>query len=312
MAILKGEDFVRKGLLRKIGVGLLALAVSGVAGCSALTSTSASDKITVVGKDFSEQDILANLVGILIEKNTDLKVDIKPFLGGTDVCFNAVKNGSADMYVEYTGTGLVNIMGQEAVSDPQKVYDTVKTEFSHKYHLEWLEPIGFNNTYALAVSQETAQKYNLKTISDLKQHAGKLTFGTEQEFLERSDGLKGLQKTYKLTFKETKAMNPGLKYKALSEGAVDIIDAFSTDGQLVKHNLVLLDDDKRFFPPYYAAPLVRSETLQKHPELKEILGKLAGKIDDKQMAELNAQVDADKKKAKDVAEAWLKEQGLIQ
>jgi glycine betaine/choline ABC-type transport system substrate-binding protein len=309
---LKGEDFVRKGLLRKIGVGVLSLAVAALAGCSALISPTASDKVTVVGKDFSEQDLLANLVGILIEKNTNLKVDIKPFLGGTDVCFNAVRNGSADMYVEYTGTGLVNIMGQEAMSDPQQVYDTVKKEFASKYQLEWMEPIGFNNTYALAVSQETAQKYNLKTISDLKQHAGKLTFGTEQEFLERSDGLKGLQKTYELAFKETKAMNPGLKYKALSEGAVDIIDAFSTDGQLVKHNLVLLEDDKRFFPPYYAAPLVRSETLQKHPELKEILGKLAGKIDDKQMAELNAQVDVDKKKAKDVAEAWLKEQGLIQ
>ncbi|MFY0543586.1 glycine betaine ABC transporter substrate-binding protein [Brevibacillus sp. H7] len=303
---------MRKGWLQKIGVGVLALAVAGLAGCSALTGTTASDKVTVVGKDFSEQDVLANLVGVLIEKSTDLKVEIKSFLGGTDVCFNAVKNGSADMYVEYTGTGLVNIMGQEAISDPQQVYDLVKTEFSKKYQLEWLEPIGFNNTYALAVSQETAQKYNLKTISDLKQHAGKLTFGTEQEFLERSDGLKGLEKTYGLSFQDEKAMNPGLKYKALSEGEVDLIDAFSTDGQLVKHNLVLLEDDKQFFPPYFAAPLVRSETLEKHPELREVLGKLAGKIDDKQMAQLNAQVDVDKKKAKDVAEAWLKEQGLIQ
>ncbi len=303
---------MRKGWLRKIGVGLLALAVAGLAGCSALTSTTASDKITVVGKDFSEQDVLAHLVGILIEKNTDLQVDIKPFLGGTDVCFNAVKNGGADMYVEYTGTGLVNIMGQEAVGDPQKVYDTVKKEFSQKFQLEWLEPIGFNNTYALAVSQETAKKYNLKTISDLKQHANQLTFGTEQEFLERSDGLKGLEKAYGITFKDVKAMNPGLKYQALSQGEVDLIDAFSTDGQLVKHNLVLLEDDKHFFPPYYAAPLVRSETLKKHPELVGVLGKLAGKIGDKQMAKLNAQVDVDRKQAKVVAEAWLKEQGLIQ
>jgi osmoprotectant transport system substrate-binding protein len=120
-----------------------------------------------------------------------------------------------------------------------------------------------------------------------------------------------LEKTYGLAFQNTKAMDPGLKYKAIAEAQVDLIDAFSTDGQLIKHNLVLLEDDKRFFPPYYAAPLVRSDTLKQHPELKGILGKLAGRINDKQMAELNAQVDVDKKKAKDVAEAWLKQQGLI-
>jgi glycine betaine/choline ABC-type transport system substrate-binding protein len=177
--------------------------------------------------------------------------------------------------------------------------------------LEWLEPIGFNNTYALAVTQETAKKYNLKTISDVKRHADPLTFGTEQEFLERPDGLKGLENAYGLKFKAAKAMDPGLKYKALTEGQVDLIDAFSTDGQLIKHNLVLLEDDQHFFPPYYAAPLVRSETLKNHPEIKEVLNKLAGTINDKQMAELNAQVDVEKKKARDVAEAWLKEQGLI-
>jgi osmoprotectant transport system substrate-binding protein len=308
----KGEDLVKKGWLGKVGVGMLAIAMTALAGCSILTGTEASEKVTVVGKDFSEQDVLANLVGIMIEKNTDLDVEIKPFLGGTDVCFNAVKNGSADLYVEYTGTGLVNILGQEVKSDPDEVYEIVKAEFPKKFQLEWLEPIGFNNTYALAVTQETAKKYNLKTISDLKEHAGQLTFGTEQEFLERPDGLKGLESVYGLKFKDAKAMNPGLKYKAISEGKVDLIDAFSTDGQLIKNNLVLLEDDKRFFPPYYAAPLVRSETLKHHPEIKEVLNKLAGTIDDKQMAVLNAQVEVDKKKASDVAEAWLKEKGLIQ
>lgn len=297
--------------LRNIGVGMLALSVTVMGGCSILTSTKASDKVTVVGKNFSEQDILANLVGLMIEKNTKLTVETKPFLGGTDVCFNAVKNGSADLYVEYTGTGLVNILGKEAKADPQEVYDAVKADFAQKYQLEWLEPIGFNNTYALAVTQETAQKYNLKTISDLKQHAGSLTFGTEQEFLERPDGLKGLEKTYGLSFKDTKAMDPGLKYTAAKEGKVNVIDAFSTDGQLVKHNMVILEDDKHFFPPYYAAPLVRSDTLKSHPEIKDVLNKLASTIDDKEMARLNAQVDVDKKKAKDVAEAWLKEKGLI-
>lgn len=302
---------MKKGMLRKFGVAVLTLAVAATVGCSALTSTKASDKVTVVGKNFTEQDIMANLVGVMLEKNTKLKVDIKPYLGGTDVCFNAMKNGGADLYVEYTGTGLVNIMGKDVMTDPEKVYQYVKTEFPKQYQMEWLNPIGFNNTYAIAVTQETAAKYNLKKVSDLKQHAGELTFGTEQEFLERQDGLKGLEKTYGVKFKDTKAMDPGLKYSALAEKKVDLIDAFSTDGQLIKYNLVLLEDDKHFFPPYYAAPLVRSDALQKHPEIKEVLDKLAGKIDDKQMAILNSQVDVDKKKAREVAQAWLKQEGLI-
>lgn len=290
----------------------LALSLVTVAGCSVLTGSKASDKITVVGKNFTEQDIMTNLVGTMLEKNTDLKIEMKPFLGGTDVCFRALESGSADMYVEYTGTGLVNIMGKEAMSDPQDVYEMVKKDFPAKYQLEWLEPIGFNNTYALAVTQETAKKYQLKTLSDLAAYNGQLVFGTEQEFLERSDGLPGLEKTYGITFKQTKAMDPGLKYTAVSERKVDVIDAFSTDGQLVKHNLVILEDDKHFFPPYYAAPLVRQDVLAKHPEIKDVLNKLAGKITDKDMAVLNAKVDVEKKKAKEVAETWLKEQGLIQ
>lgn len=302
---------MRNGWLRKFGIAAATLAMATTVGCSALTSTKASDEITVVGKNFTEQDVLANLVGIMIEKNTNLKVNIKSYLGGTEIAFNAVKNGSADLYVEYTGTGLVNIMKEKVMTDPQKVYDTVKAEFPKKYKLEWLKPLGFNNTYALAVRAKTAAKYHLKNVSDLKSSAGQLKFGTEQEFLERPDGLKGLESTYGFHFKGVKAMDPGLKYKALIEKQVDIIDAFSTDGQIPKNNLVILKDDKQFFPPYYAAPLVREDTLAKHPEIKEVLNRLAGKINEATMAELNGQVDVDKKKAHDVAEAWLKKEGLI-
>jgi len=303
---------MKKGMWKQIGIGLAALSMTVLGGCSVLTGSSSPDHITVVGKNFSEQDIMAYLVGTMLEKNTDLSVDIKPFLGGTDVCFNAVKSGSADVYVEYTGTGLVNILGQEVKTEPQEVYDIVKKEFASQYQLEWLEPIGFNNTYAIAVSQETAQKYNLQKVSDLKEHADELVFGTEQEFLERPDGLKGMEQVYGLKFKDVKAMDAGLKYKAISEGEVDVIDAFTTDGQLIKHKLVLLEDDQKFFPPYYAAPVVRSETLKAHPEIAEVLNKLAGKINDEQMAQLNAKVDVEKQSARQVAEDWLKAQGLIQ
>ncbi|WP_232697485.1 ABC transporter substrate-binding protein [Brevibacillus daliensis] len=295
---------VKAGMISILFVGTL------LSGCS-LPTSNASNIVTVVGKDFSEQDVLANLLTVMIEQNTDLQVETKTFLGGTDVCFNAVKTGSADMYVEYTGTGYVNILGKKAATDPQTVYDVVKTDFQKEYQLEWLEPIGFNNTYAITITKETAEKYNLKKISDLKAHASSLTLGTTQEFLERPDGKKGLEQAYGFTFKDTKAMNTGLKYTAINGGEVQVIDAYSTDGQLVKHNLVTLEDDLGFFPPYYAAPLVRAETLEKHPEIKEVLNKLAGTINDKEMAALNAKVEVDKQKPKVVATDWLKEKGLI-
>lgn len=301
----------KRGALRKAVIGVLSLTLFGVVGCSGLTSTKASDTITVVGKNFTEQDVMANLVGDLIASNTNYKVKVTSYLGGTDVCFSAMKSGNADVYVEYTGTGLVNILGEKALSDPQQVYDKVKTEFPGKYQMDWMQPIGFNNTYAIAVTQATAQKYHLHTISDLKAHANELIFGTEQEFLERPDGLKGLEAAYGFHFKDQKAMDPGLKYSALTEGKVDLIDSFSTDGRLVKDHLVILQDDKHFFPPYYAAPLVRSDALKKYPQLESVLNKLAGKIDDKQMAAMNAEVDVDKKQAKEVADEWLKKEGLM-
>lgn len=302
---------MKNGTPKAILIGVMCIVLAVMAGCSIPSSSKASDTVTVLGKDFTEQDILANIVSIMIAKNTDLKVNTKAFLGGTDVVFKALNSGDGDVYVEYTGTGLVNIMGEQVITDPDKAYEKVKEEFPKKYNIEWLKPIGFNNTYAIAVQAETAQKYNLKTVSDLKAHAGDIVFGTEQEFLERDDGLKGLLKTYDLSFKDVKAMAVGLKYQALTSGKVNAMDAFTTDGLLIKNQLVLLEDDKHFFPPYYAAPIVRSDTLKKHPEIEKVLNQLAGKIDEKAMAELNAKVDEEKRKAKDVAEEWLTTNGLI-
>jgi osmoprotectant transport system substrate-binding protein len=308
---LKGEVLVKKATLTTIVTGALCLIIALTAGCSIQGSSKASDTITVSGKNFTEQDIMANMMSLMLEKNTNLHVNLKSYLGGTDVVFGAMKSGKADVYVEYTGTGLVNIMGEKGISDPDQAYQKVKQTFPEKYQIQWLQPLGFNDTYAIAVTAQTAQKYGLKTVSDLKAHAGELKFGTEQEFLERDDGLKGLKQTYGLQFKDVKAMDVGLKYQALTSGQVDVIDAFTTDGLLIKNSLVLLEDNKHFFPPYYAVPLVRSETLKKHPEIEQVLGRLAGKLDEKQMAELNAKVDVDKKPAKAVTEAWLVKQGFI-
>lgn len=276
------------------------------------TSSAAGEKITVVGKNFTEQDIMAYLVGRLLEEKLDVPVEVKSYLGGTDVAFGAMKSGNADVYVEYTGTGYVNILNKEAASDPQQVYDEVKQAFAEQYQMDWLEPIGFNNTYALAVSQETAKRYGLKKVSDLRPVAGELVFGTNQEFLDRPDGMPGLTKTYDLNFKDVKSMDTGLKYTALSSGQVQLIDAYSTDGRLIQNNLVLLEDDKHFFPPYYAAPLVRQDALEQYPDMRDTLNLLAGKIDEQEMAELNAKVDVEKQQAKSVAEEWLKKEGLIE
>jgi osmoprotectant transport system permease protein len=301
----------RREKMRKVMVAIVSLALIAAVGMSGVMSTQASDSIVVVGKNFTEQDILAYLVGALIENNTDAKVQVKSYLGGTEVAFGALKSGDADIYVEYTGTGLVNILNEKVVPDPDQVYDKVKKEFHDRWQLEWLKPIGFNNTYAIAVTQETAKKYGLKKVSDLQKVASQLTMGTEQEFLDRPDGLPGMLDTYGLKFRDVKAMDPGLKYTALTSDQVQLIDAFSTDGRIIKNHLVLLEDDQHFFPPYYAAPMVRGEILKKYPELKDVLNKLAGKINEEEMAKMNAEVEVDKKPAREVAEAWLKKEGLI-
>ncbi|MCM3364061.1 glycine/betaine ABC transporter substrate-binding protein [Niallia sp. MER TA 168] len=251
-------------------------------------------------------------MGHLIEEHTDLKVNYESFLGGTAPAFEGVNTGNYDMYMEYTGTGLLSILKEDMVSDPDEAYDIVKKKFKEDYNLVWLEPFGFNNTYTLTLRKEDAEKYNIQTISDLKKMAPELTLGSEPEFLEREDGYPGLIDTYGIEFKDTQAMDSGIMYSAIKNGDVDVIDAFSTDGRIPAFDLEVLEDDQNFFPPYYATPVIRAETLEKHPELEEVLGMLVGKIDNEKMQELNARVDIDKEQYEDVAVDFLKEEGLIE
>lgn len=274
-------------------------------------STSNSNSIVIGGKNFTEQDVLVYLMKDVIEAKTDLKVQTKPFLGGTLVVAKALDHGDIDLYAEYTGTALVTILNEPSQNDSQKVYDHVKEVYANQKSLTWLKPLGFNNTYTLAMREADANRLGINSISDLAKQAPNLVLGSTQEFLEREDGYKGVQKLYDLNFKETKGMDPGLTYAAVKDGKVDVNDAFSTDGRITAFKLKVLKDDKNFFPPYYAAPVVRTETLNKHPEIADALNTLAGKLDDKTMSELNAKVDLDKKDAKDVAKEWLTAQGLI-
>lgn len=272
---------------------------------------SQKNKIVVGGKNFTEQIILVNMVGELIEKNSDIKVDYKPNLGGTNIVLSAMKSGNVDVSVEYTGTGLMDVMKHDLIQNPDKVYNTVKDYYDKNLNIEWLNPIGFNNTYTLAVSKNTADKYNLNNISDLAKVSNNLRLSCTMEFTERSDTLGPLKKVYGVNFKEVKGVDGGLRYTALNEKKSDVIDAFSTDGLLRQFNLKVLKDDKKIFPPYYAATIVRKETLEKHPELKDILNKLSGKIDDQTMMELNYKVDSLGQKPEAVADQFLKDQKLI-
>jgi len=293
---------------KKIISAILALVIISalISGCGKSSGT-----VVIGSKNFTEQIIMGNMLATLIEKNTDLKVDRKLNLGGTDVAFNALKSGDIDMYVEYTGTGLVNILKKPSQNNPDAVYSEVKKDFKEKYNLDWLEPIGFNNTYTLAISPSVEEKYHPKTISDLKKISSNLVLGSTMEFTERPDGYPGLKKTYDIEFKSVKGMDSGLRYPAIEKGDVDVIDAFSTDGMLEAYNLTVLKDDKNFFPPYYAAPLVRDDTLKKYPELKVVLNKLAGQIDDETMRQLNYKVDKLGEDPKTVADDFLKSKGLI-
>lgn len=297
-------------VLRGTMVGITAIAMTvGVASCGTTTGSN-SDTIVIGGKNFTEQDIMADMMKLLVEHDTKLHVTLKPWLDSA-VTWNALQSNKIDVYVEYTGTGLVNILKQPTQADPQQVYDTVKKQFEDKYQVTWLKPIGFNNTYAMAMRKEEAQKLGITNISQLAAKSGDLLFGTEQDFIVRSDGLSAMNKLYKTHFKDVKSMEIGLKYKSLVDGSSDVIDVFSTDGKIPANNLLILKDDKQLFPPYYAAPIIRDSVLKAHPELKDVLNKLAGKISDEEMQKLNEAVDINHKKAMDVAQQWLQANGLL-
>lgn len=297
---------------QKIILSLSAIVVAFAFVFTSLTGNIKNDKIITVGtKDYSEQMILGHLVADMIEAHTDISVDRKINLGGTQVCFSALKSGDIDLYVEYSGTAYVDTLDYPPISDMQKVYDTSKKEFKDKFNIEVLKQMNFNNTYAMAVRKETAQKYNLKSVSDLGKVANKLKAGTTLEFLNREDGLLGLKKLYRFEFKDEIGLDGAPRYIALDNEEVDVVDAFSTDGLLKKFGLVVLEDDKSFFPPYYPMPIMRNETYKKYPEIVPLLEKLGESLTNDVMVELNYQVDELQMEPDIVARQYLEKNNLI-
>jgi glycine betaine/choline ABC-type transport system substrate-binding protein len=296
----------RKSAITAILIMVAIMLVSSLTGCGPK-----GPDIRIGGKQFSEQFIMAEMLGILIEENTDLTVEVKTGLT-PKVIDDAIKStDDIDLYLEYTGTGLINMGVELKGGDLAETYETVKKLYDEKYNIKWMKPYGFNNTYAMVVTRETAEKHNLKTVSDMAAVADQMVLGCTHTFTERGDGYPGLSKHYGFEFKDVKGMDAAIMYQAVVEGDVDVISAFATDGRIPVYDLMVLEDDKNFFPRYDATAIIRGEVLETHPELEDLLNKLAGRISDSKMAELNAAVDLDKREPADVAREFLKQEGLI-
>jgi osmoprotectant transport system permease protein len=287
---------------------LLAFAV-GVWASLTLYPAKQERRIAVGSKDFTEQIILGELLAQVIESKTKLPVARRFDLGG-NLAHEALVAGEIDAYVEYTGTALTAILKHPPLTDPREVYRRVRDDYAAKFGIEWTEPMGFNNTFAILVRGEDARRYKLKTITDAAPYAPKWRAGFGQDFMSRPDGYAGFARAYGLRFMELREMDLSLTYRALVERQVDLIAGNSTDGLIARYDLVQLADDRRYFPPYDAVPLMRQETLRRYPEARDALRMLGGLISVEEMRQLNFRVDGEHGAVKEVVQEFLRKKGL--
>ena len=283
-----------------LGMTLLLGLLASMSGCGS------AETIVIGSKNFTEQVILGELLAQQIENQTELKVVRKLNLGGTFICDQALRAGELDGYVEYTGTAYTAILKNDPIRDPREVYQRVKESYG-KEGMEWLQPLGFNNTFAILIRGEAAKRFGVRTISDIAPYTPDWLAAFGYEFIERADGFEGLSETYDLKFAEPpRVMELGLTYRALAEQRVDLIAGDSTNGLIAALDLFVLEDDQQYFPPYDGVPVFRSETLQRYPQLREIINRLAGTIDEDQMRRMNYQVDGEGKLVKEVVGEFLR------
>ena len=268
------------------------------------------DVIVIGSKNYSEQLIIGNILHMLIDENSDLKTRLVPNLS-SNVIFAAIKSGDVHLYVEYSGTIYSNYFGNTERRSPQEVLAIAKTGLDREHDILVLGELGFNNTNTLTVRQDTAENHNLRTISDLVPVAPALVLGSTGEFTERPDGFPGVQALYGIDFKEKVVLTGNLRYTALLNDNVQVMDAYSTDGLLLRYGLVILEDDLGAFPYYHAVPIIRRDIAEKHPELVQVLNRLTGTLDEESMRELNYRVDVDREDPRDVARSFLVQAGLI-
>lgn len=287
---------------------ILCLSIAG----GVLINTQQKDTIHIATKPMTEQYILGEMLDILIEQDTDLNVELTQGVGGgTSNIQPAMESGEFDMYPEYTGTGWNMVLKHDGLYT-EDLFSELEDEYSERFNMDWVGMYGFNNTYGLVVRREIAEKYNLKTYSDLKAAAGDLIFGAEYDFFEREDGYDALCETYGLSFGKTMDLDIGLKYQAINQEKIDVMVIFTTDGQLSASDVVVLEDDKQFYPSYVCGNVIRTEVLEKYPELEAVFEKLNGLITDSDMAAMNYDVETENKEPRDVAEDFLRSHNLLQ
>ena len=305
--------WMEKAKLRTIFAAFAVMILGlGASYTPSLLSKPEKENLVIAGKLGPEPEILANMYKILIEENTDMTVTVKPNFGKTTFLYEALKKGDIAIYPEFTGTVTESLLkpAPQVGHDPGAVYQAARDGIKRQDDLALLKPMAYQNTYAVAVPKKIAQEYGLKTISDLKKVEGQLKAGFTLEFNDREDGNKGLQKVYGLNL-QVSTMEPALRYQAIQSGDIQITDAYSTDAELARYDLVVLEDDKQLFPPYQGAPLMKTALLEKHPELEAVLNKLAGKITADQMSQMNYQVGVEGKSAAQVARDFLIQEGII-
>lgn len=308
------ERFFAQGIGGRIKFGKVAWAsaivfVLGIGGAVAFYSGGSAGRIVVGAKDFTEQVILGEMVSQVIEAKSGMSVVRRFDLGG-NLAHDALVAGEIDLYVEYTGTALTALLKQPLLTNPGEVYQRVKEGYAAKFALELAEPLGFNNTFAILIRGEDAKQFGLKTVTDAAKRASKWRAGFGQDFMSRPDGYAGFARAYGLHFEEIREMDLSLTYRALAEKQVDLIAGNSTDGLISRYGLVQLDDDRRYFPPYDAVPVVRQATLEKYPELRGVLQQLGGILSVDEMRKLNYAVDGEHRQARDVVQKFLVQKGL--
>ncbi len=278
-----------------------------------LPATAEGPLIRVGSKDFPEQFILGEMYALILE-DAGFTVERRLNLGATPVAQSALTAGAIDLYPEYTGTGLLTVLGLPVSTDPQDVFDQVSAGYAEQFNLVWLEPAPMNNTQALAMRREQAEELGISTISDMVANASELIMIGPDEFQEREDGLPGLREIYgDFNLRAYRAVGTGaLRYQGLVNGDADVVVAFGTDGEISAFDLVVLEDDQNMFPPYQVAPVVRQDTLEANPQIADALNALAPRLTDQVMQELNYEVTGNQREPADVARDFLIQEGFLQ
>lgn len=285
--------------------------ILGIIITSVLNVKSEKNTIKIATKPMTEQYIIGEMMSSLIENEIGLKVELTQGVGGgTSNIQPAMEKGEFDIYPEYTGTAWNNVLNKKGIYN-ESMFKELQNEYNKNYKFQWLGMYGFNNTYGLAIRKEIADKYNIKTYSDLAKYSKNLVFGAEYDFYEREDGFDALSKAYGLKFKKNVDLDIGLKYNAIKNKDIDVMNVFTTDGQLNTSDIVVLEDDKKFYPSYMCGNVIREEVIDNHPEIKKVLLELNNKIDNKEMSKLNYEVEVEGKEPKAVAKEFLTEKGLL-